>query len=408
MDKREINRLKSVFRSIRIPCNFGFAGELYIDLDALGKEVHLPLMIKKRYLTEDIIAGKAYNRTSRYYYKDFHDIIRVMEQVQADYSTIYELNLEERVKRYLLFTVIEYLMISTAKIMYLYYIQNEDKLYDESKAYLSLLWRNLIRLCFEDSIPPAPIIGLASHSKYALENNFASTRNYAEMDNKLVLFIDFFLFREEIKQFDLIISPLFGGVMIPFCYSSLSDYFSTEPCKKAECEFLSFSLYDNAQSDRQFHLLNEKLRLLRKNYSKDVKVLLVDDNIGSGRTLQLLKTVVFTHFTHVRIKAVEYHWEKKLLRENVACNEIFQAHQIDFLSPLMYRHYLILEKYIEGLISNHCTYSNYFPSSIDQYLSLDEFKLKSRNEQVIKTLLDKSTLLQFARRVNGLQSRKGC
>lgn len=400
MDKAEIAHLRSVFTSLKIPCSFGFAGELYVDLTELERVANLPLNIKNKYFTLNHKDGKAFNRTSAYYLDHLYSIIQLIAEAQKDYTRIFEMEIEDRIKRYILFTLTEYQMISAAKAMNAFYANDQDCYYEDFKKLLSELVQRLICIGFSSQSPIATCIPLTPYLQYALTNHEITTRSYAEMDNKMILFLDFLMFEKELKQFDLVVSPLFGGVLIPFGYCGLDYFFETAEIKR-QCEFVSFSMYDNKQSSDNKNELNKKIKLFSEKYPKDAKILVVDDNVGSGNTLQNLKAEMGRYFCNITTKAVEYHWEKKLLRKNVSSSEVFQLHTIDVLSPLMYRHYSNLENYLKIMIQNeeYCS-SQFFPETIDVFLSDCNLKaaFTRENKDKLEYFMKKVELLKFIRR----------
>ncbi len=397
MSASYLQRIKPFIELLRLdPYAFGYAGEMYLNDDAYQEAHGLFDSLLNKYLTRN--SSYVYNRTPWYYSGDFHETVNLLKAVPVDYQIIYKSEIGDKTKRYLLFTLIEYSMAAVAKLLDLGFsypaLQNE--LYHPLKTYLTDLASLLVDIAYRDALGDMP---RAQPELFRLLQQFAenqpltAVRQYVEMDHKMSLLIGYLLFLDSLDQYDVMIAPLLGGALIPPLFLALTAMTKPDSTGKTQrIDYVKCSYYDEGIKDvpPAEGFLTEQLQVLQTEYGRDVKVLLIDDNIGSGRTLNKVKTVLATHFNVIATGGIEFFWERKLGIEKRNLPS-FDMNDFDLVSPLSYRYFRKLDQSIEKLRqpgksapNQIINYPMFFPDTVDglvkfrEYLNLQELDAKKK------------------------------
>jgi hypothetical protein len=386
MSESYLDRIKPVIEMLKVdPYSFGYAGEMYLNYDSCRKAFFLFDRLLKKYLTRN--DRYIYNRTSLYYSVKFHETINLLRDIPLDYKIILDSSINIETKRYLLFTMMEYSMAIIAKLLDLCFSYPEMKkeLYLPLKTHLGDLSELLVDIACSDSIGEIPIFKTEFFiflQKLSENHKTISVRQYVEMDHKMSLFIGYLLLMDYIDGYDLIVSPLLGGAFIPPLFVSLTTKTNPDSIKKTKkIDYVKCSFYDEGIKDAPppDSFLEEQLKFFQECYCRDDKVLLIDDNIGSGRTINKLKHVLATHFEAVDTGGIEFFWERKLHIEKRNLPS-FDINDFDFVSPLSYRYFRNLDQYIErlhqpgNLMTNKLfNHPMFFPDSVDGLINYREY-----------------------------------
>lgn len=161
-------------------------------------------------------------------------------------------------------------------------------------------------------------------------------RTVIEMDNLPLIFWRAASLEELLQPNTGVISPLLGGALVPPMLAALHT--------KTKWAYVSASLYEN-KANREI--------LIPGGGSLPPKVVLIDDNIGSGETLRLIrKRLENEGISVLGIASIEMHWEKFFnVQSGIVAGKTFSLDAIDNLSPFAYRHYLEMKRLYEQYYS---------------------------------------------------------
>ncbi|RJE89669.1 phosphoribosyltransferase [Paenibacillus sp. 1011MAR3C5] len=361
--------------NIQIDINaMGFAGELYLNKNDLISSSQIPLPMLELYFKFSN-HSLVYNRSAFYYSSNIHEVVHLVERIPHDYEFIASINLDPITKRHILFTLVEYYISALCKLLDTcfysddiknnYYFELHNRLFQSIEVLNMLIFKSEITKKIES-------IDFIHQLKIDILNTGINTlRTNIEMDNKLVLLLDFFAYYDVIQDYDLIVSIVFGGILIPPMYKSLSSLLYEQPNRMLEdipYQLIKISKYD---LDDDYESYESQMEYF-KAYSPNVHVLLTDDCVGSAKTLLAAKQILNNHFKDVSLKAIEYHWEKKV-RPGVNLEDTFAIEELKYLSPLKYRHYIKLNDYIQSLLMGDWSklVYPYFPEYLKYYELMD-------------------------------------
>ncbi|WP_313339367.1 hypothetical protein [Lacrimispora sp.] len=328
---------------------FGFAGEVYIEADKFEEEYNQYFLILEKYFS---LKKPFYcNRNHTYYSTDISETTDLIKNIVIDAPIILSLELSYDNKRYIIFSLTEYMLSCISKLVGVIfsYTNLDDVYYNELKEYLIDLTDYITRIIFDEELNQFPPLSLGLIDSIIMdmkELSISNIREYSEMDNILIMFVTYFALCDYIGEHDIIISPLQGAALIPPFYISMQKY--TNMMNKgsglAGYEYVRFSKYDNTHYC-ELSLLDQ-VHLLSHHYPESTNILLIDDSTGTAITLKSIKIELLKYFKKISTCALEYYWEGKIFKADYPA---FQLDDIDLITPLCYRYFKILEEHIEYL-----------------------------------------------------------
>ena len=328
---------------------FGFAGEVYIEADRFEEEYNQNLTILEKYFS---LKKPFYcNRNYTYYSTDLNETIDLVKNIAFDAPIILNLELSNDNKRYIIFSLTEYMLSCIAKLVGVIfsYTSLEVNYYKALKEYLIDLTDYITQIIFDEELnqfPPISFGLIDSIISDMKKLNISCVREYSEMDNILIMFITYFALCDYIGEHDIIISPLQGAALIPPFFISMRKYTNimNRCCGLAGYEYVRFSKYDN---NHYCELpLIDQVHLLSAQYPESTNILLIDDNTGTATTIKSIKQELLKYFKNISTCALEYYWEGKIFNADYPA---FQLDEIDLITPLCYRYFKILEEHLKFL-----------------------------------------------------------
>ncbi len=328
---------------------FGFAGEVYIEADRFEEEYNQYLPIVEKYFS---LKKPFYcNRNYTYYSTDLNETTDLVKNIAFDAPIILNLELSNENKRYIIFSLTEYMLSCIAKLVGVIfsYTSLDVNYYKALKEYLLDLTDYLTQIIFDEELNQFPSLSFGlmdSIISDMKELHISCVREYSEMDNILIMFITYFALCDYIGEHDIIISPLQGAALIPPFFISMQKYTNimNRCCSLAGYEYVRFSKYDNNHYCELS--LIDQVHLISAQYSESTNILLIDDNTGTATTLRSIKQELLKYFNNISTCALEYYWEGKIFNADYPA---FQLDEIDFITPLCYRYFKILEEHLRFL-----------------------------------------------------------
>lgn len=362
------SRVKFIYDNLKIdPNKFGLAGEVYYKQTSVNPEVQQYSSLINKYVSINI-DGFYVNRKPIYFSSYFNDTEKIISEVPEDYNTLLKSDICIELKRYLLFTFTEYIMSSICKLLNLCFTHKDFKkrFYDPLKNYVIDLSQLLVCIQFNDNFHLMKSFNESTLNNivlFAKEMNVAKIREHVEMDSKMLLTIGYLLYSDYIKQYDLVLSPLLGASQIPPFFNALNRFINkNDLCQQSiPFEYIKYSTYEEDGSDC-FITIAEQRQWLSEKYSSSSKVLLIDESLGTGTTVLKIKEELSKYFTTVDTAAIEYRWDKKIIWNTD--REWFNINEIDYISPIYYRHYLLLDEQILNLKNERAPYQPYVPFAV--------------------------------------------
>ncbi|MGL4748843.1 MAG: hypothetical protein ACRCYF_14050, partial [Shewanella sp.] len=120
---------------------------------------------------------------------------------------------------------------------------------------------------------------------------------------------------------------------------------------ESQLNYLKISCYDDTKQCND--LLWGKPMDLRPS------VLILDDNCGTGKTLNLAKSILKNQYQiDAKIAAIELHWEKLLrVKGYYHQDAVFDISSLDYLTPWNVRHHNLLKQLVQqpSPAQNHTT-----------------------------------------------------
>lgn len=327
---------------------FGFAGEVYIETDKFKEDYNQHLQILEKYFC---LKKPFYcNRNYTYYSTDLIETTNLIKNIAIDAPIILDLELSYENKRYIIFSLTEYMLSCIAKLVgVIFSYPSLNVNYDKAlKEYLIDLTDYVVQIIFDEELnqfPTRSVDLIDSIICDLKEFNVTDVREYSEMDNILIMFITYFALCDYIGEHDLIISPLQGAAIIPPFFISMQKYINMNRRSSLKgYEYVRFSKYDK---DHYCELtLPEQVYLLSTKYPECTSIMLIDDNTGTATTLKSIKQELLKYFNNITTCALEYYWEGKIFRSDY---QAFELDDIDLITPLCYRYFKILEEHLEFL-----------------------------------------------------------
>lgn len=385
-------KLDKLKECILLDYKFGFLGEVYIEKDKMLEcDIHI---IDKYFSLKDPYYC---NRNSLYYTTSLTSTFKCIDECMKDLNNIAKSNINFELKYYLMFTLVSHLMNSIGKLIGLvfsYKVLKYEYL-DSLKSYLQDCSDYYVQIIFKEEITEFKnfdrniLNGL--RNKLLLIDN-VEVREYSEMDHPLILLKSFFVYEEYLQNIEMIVSPLQGSCLIPPIYISLLNYIFIK--RNIIFEYLRFSQYDNSIF---FDLtLEEQVKDLRKKYNKEYKILLIDDNVGTGVTIKKIKSALEVCFKNIETCVVECRWETKIYNKEYPA---FNINDIDIITPLEYRHFRRFDEEINYIKANTEIHNNYFQNKfyelnyIYNHMELEEYintsEIFNENKQRILKIISK-------------------
>ena len=240
------------------------------------------------------------------------------------------------------FVVAERILHCSCRVFYNEYLsllkskrQNENEKFDIIKRCLEEDSQRLINALENKKIQPTNI--RLPKSKRLTENRFI------EAGNKWILY-------DTVKHFPKIkhvVNPLYGGILIGPFFKIIKGINYTP---------VLFGMHD--QKSERFvknGIVKEINKIILKkdlaNLPKEISV--IDDNVGTERTLEILKRTFSLLGEDVKIGGVEMSWTYyDQVKTGIRSSEIFNIKSIDFPTFRDTRHHKITERLVKALCRN--------------------------------------------------------
>jgi hypothetical protein len=192
-------------------------------------------------------------------------------------------------------------------------------------------------------------------------------REHVEYDNKILLIIAYILYFDVITDDTLLLCPLLGAVQIPPFFKAADRYLlgSFAINRNINYDYIKYSTYDITE----FIQLDEQAKYIKAKHPEFIKVLLLDESLGTGTTLLDIKRIICDYFSDVKLGAVEFRWDKKIVWNNV--REWFDIDSIDYITLIAYRHYQLLTNQIVSFKMEVIGVQPYIP-----YMIYDDINFK--------------------------------
>lgn len=376
------------------PLDFGFAGEVYSKPNSCTKQQS---EVINKYIF--VYQNTYVNRKAIYYSNSFTDVLSILEQSHDDYYYIYQTQLDFPFKRYVLFSIIEYVMHSICKLLNICFENRTFKteFYDNIKKQLEIYTDIIAELMFSEILPQIHVFQNGLYNKiksFFLFNNTPLLREHVEYDHKLLLVYAYILYFDFISIDKLLICPLLGAAQIPPFFNSIEKYFRKrlQMNRIITYDYVKYSTYDIENSIP----LSEQLTELVRTHGSFSNVILIDESLGTGTTLLEIKKAFNSYYTDIKVGAVEFRWDKKIVCNND--NEWFDINRIDYITPISYRHYLLLTNQISCLKRNVISPLPYIPFMIFDDYNFEHYiskqKINDEKKKVMDTFFNKSKLIK--------------
>ena len=363
---------ETIYNELKIrPHCFGFAGEVYITSFKSNDE-HRDTIKKYTYTYQNTCV----NRKASYYSDSFKITCELLKETYNDFNEVKSWDISVEFKRYLLFTVTEYTLHCLSKLLHVcfenmifrdsFYLKLKNKIEEISKTLVSLMFSdNISNLYLSDMILTDEITAFYKEGEEPL------LREHVEYDHKLLLIFAYILYRDIISEDTLLICPLLGAALIPPVFKAIDSYFvgrfGTQ--KSITYDYIKHSTYDISSTIE----LNKQVDIIKQEHFYFNKMLLLDESLGTGTTLLELRDALVGSFKEIKLGAVEFRWDKKIVYNNV--RNWFDIEKIDYITPISYRHYLILDRQITSFkmeivyITVYKPYMIYKDINFDSYIS---------------------------------------
>lgn len=193
-----------------------------------------------------------------------------------------------------------------------------------------------------------------------------------EMDNKAALYIFAKALQNNKNPNDVeVITPGYGSIYIGPFLKAMYGYNFTNVFKSKYIEEVA---YLNQNGESMKNIMSSE-----RPYQPEKTVLLLDDNIGTGATMQELKKSLLKEgipSNRVFSGAVQYNWRnyyRVTTGEKIGIDR-FEVDNFDFITPMNYAGHKLFKRAIASLISSGKNYIDYLNSK--HYRISDECDLK--------------------------------
>lgn len=332
-------------RCILLNYNFGFLGEIYIGPQILNE-------VDKNYIEKYFSWKKPYfcSRNCHYYESNISVIFQYIFEYEDDINEIIHLSMNEDDKRCMLFCILSHLLNDMSKILGIsfshkdlrgeYYRTIKELLQAISDFYIGMVFNfDLIEFhCIEKKIFKGML-------KTIEGIDGIRAREYSEMDHPLILIKSYIVYYEYIKGINLFVSPLQGASLIPAVYVSLSKLIRKKEDlnQNMNIEYVRYSNYD---SSHYIDICIDEQIMEIFRYNENIPLILIDDNVGTGMTIENLVIPLRRVFDTVYTGVIECRWDTKMYRIDYPA---FDMNKIDLITPLQYRHYRIFDEEITDI-----------------------------------------------------------
>lgn len=383
--------------------NFGFLGETYIEIEKFDD---CDLTLKEKYFSLKL--PYYCSRNSHYYSTSLDELIFYYKTYHIDVQQILNTDFSKEIKIYLLFTLITHLINDTAKLIGLVYSYGclrlnyleklKSMLQEQTDYFINLIFHEDIKL-----IKPVDEMLINNLLESTLELGIRTVREYSEMDHPIILLKSYFVYEEYFRNKDIYLAPLQGASIIPAMYISMSKIlFHSNNSKYPRSYFyLRTSNYDNTH-----HLdlsVRDQVRILRNQLKNNAKIVLIDDNVGTGKTLRDLKKGLEAYFSDIMTCVIECRWEAKILNEEYPA---FDLNEVDIITPLEYRYYKRFDEEIDYLNNNKDINKKYYENSfysLDFVYNNHDFDEFISNSEINETNLKRlSNIVSKYKRINSI------
>jgi len=378
----ELEWIKNIHDNLKIPpSSFGFAGEVYAKFYECEEEYK---KIIGKYIF--IYQATCINRKAIYYSVSFEDVLSILREADSDYLVISQSKILFEYKRYVLFTMVEYVMHAVCKLLNICFENNgfREKFYILLKKKLNYYTDILVSLMFSDNFPdlkPIELDFIGKIENIYIAENISPLREHVEMDNKMILVLGYVLYADYIERCDLLICPLLGSAQIPPFFNSLEILFSKNDCipKQIQYDYVKYSTYDITD----YLPFEEQLNDIMNHFDKDKKILILDESLGTGRTVLAIKQSLRNHFNSIAVASIEFKWDKKIAWDEKYA--WFDIDEIDLITPISYRDWFLLSNQTASFKRNTAYIQPYIPYMVyddpgfASYMSAQKISIEKQN-----------------------------
>lgn len=311
------------------------------DFDIMGIFTLKEVAGIEKYVTE--VSGNEYLSRSKEYY-----LQKNFTELSNDRDTLNSILTEEVSRRN--FVILENMLNASAKV---YYASLKDHiLHGETKIY------NQAKICFEEDVQN--IVNILSGNKtkkstQKLPRGETKTPDRAiELDNKAVLYL--FCDTIEIPKDKHILTPGYGSLYLgQFLHCIKGNMYSN----------LLKSSYIQDEEEKNLLATKSDIFELVSNsdalkHSKDV--ILLDDNVGTGQTIQDIKKQLQQKGIHTSCGAVQFNWINRFRYFQGEKETTFNIKDFEYMTPFNYPGHKLMEHAIASLMVSGDSYINYLKS----------------------------------------------
>lgn len=233
------------------------------------------------------------------------------------------------------FVIVERMLNNSCRVYYELFRKSKD--FGNREFYSS-------KLCLEEDVQNIVTIlkdGMAERATQVLpESEDITNGRFIEADNKHLIYKAIC----SLPKYTYVISPLYGGILLGPFFKALHS---------ARYDHILFGAHDQ-QSLK--NVSNNKVANLEKIFpvshlkSVQQKILIYDDNVGTGKTLAILKNTFESYGKQVDIGALEMSWDYfDQVSRGIRQGETFDFSQIDHPTYRSTRHHSIADTLVKSL-----------------------------------------------------------
>lgn len=304
-------------------------------------------------VTPVVSDGKRISYLSRS--KEYYNV-KNMKELSQMRENLKELLTESLSKKN--FVILEYMLNCSAKV---YFKKFEEYIKNGKVDNYEIELRESQRCLMEDTANMISILDgkkidrISVKSKLPVGNENCE-RRFIEMDNKAILY----LFAKGIQKLNIesnfeVLTPGYGSVYIG-------------PVLKVICGYNYSNMMKSKYIDETSNMTMHSLANLMSNdvlLHSDCGILLLDDNIGTGSTMNDIKQKLKDFGKNdILSGAVQYNWRNyyRVSTGDKTDIERFEANDYDFLTPLNYAGHKLYEHAVNALNSGGMEYVEYLNS----------------------------------------------
>jgi len=322
------------------------------------------------------------------YYQDMNrtEILEYDKTLYQLYQQV-EKNTPDKHVYKILFSVMEHRINLGQKV---YYALFEDSLETDTQEALEFTkkridkdYRTLVELMHGNPIEKPN----KNSFEDKIDKKITITGRQVEMDHKYLLFSRARNLWLENVDYPAICSPLLGGIEIPFmfraCFECLNNLFNSD-VHLPETAHILYGEHDNKRDNalmKEQMSAYEKLGIilpehLHKDFLKNDKMLVMDDNVGTGKTMKTLSDLFSDLFDTVHFGFIELSWKHlNDVRSERKDGQHFNINAIKYPTFGNYRHHSTLDSLVDCIKTENL--KSYFenPDTLNmniEYLSASE------------------------------------